>query len=31
MSSGGITAQPLGAEEAFNWVFQVEILVCGIL
>ncbi|WPG98144.1 Hypothetical protein R9X50_00093000 [Acrodontium crateriforme] len=27
----GLTAQPLGSPESFNWVFLVELLVCGIL
>ena len=30
-SNSGLTVQPLVAAGAFNWVFLVEILVCGIL
>ncbi|KAF2722975.1 hypothetical protein K431DRAFT_283483 [Polychaeton citri CBS 116435] len=29
--ANGLTAQPLGPQGGFNWVFLVEILVCGIL
>ncbi|KAF1811621.1 hypothetical protein P152DRAFT_438145 [Eremomyces bilateralis CBS 781.70] len=31
MSSGGLTPQPLQPEHGLNWVFLVELLVCGIL
>ncbi|KAH8592913.1 hypothetical protein B0O99DRAFT_224217 [Bisporella sp. PMI_857] len=30
-SSGGLTASPLRPDLAFNWVFLVELLVCGIV
>ncbi|KAK4989233.1 Macrophage colony-stimulating factor 1 receptor [Elasticomyces elasticus] len=31
MASGTLFAQPLGPRTTFNWVFLVELLVCGIL
>ena len=31
MDNGGFSVQPLVAQGGFNWVFLVEILVCGIL
>ncbi|KAF2837223.1 hypothetical protein M501DRAFT_995767 [Patellaria atrata CBS 101060] len=31
MSSGGLTAEPLRGDGSFNWVYLVELLVCGIL
>ncbi|KAH8648763.1 hypothetical protein BGZ60DRAFT_422894 [Tricladium varicosporioides] len=30
-SSGGLTASPLRTDLGFNWVFLVELLVCGVL
>ncbi|KAF2817037.1 uncharacterized protein BDZ99DRAFT_564845 [Mytilinidion resinicola] len=31
MAAEGLTAQPLNPQDGFNWVFLVELLVCGIL
>ncbi|KAH8775736.1 hypothetical protein F5882DRAFT_504016 [Hyaloscypha sp. PMI_1271] len=30
-SSGGLTSTPLGQNPGFNWIFLVELLLCGIL
>ncbi|OCK83513.1 hypothetical protein K432DRAFT_423313 [Lepidopterella palustris CBS 459.81] len=29
--AGGLTSEPLNSQSGFNWVFLVELLVCGIL
>ncbi|GAB7354651.1 hypothetical protein MBLNU459_g5081t1 [Dothideomycetes sp. NU459] len=31
MASGSLTAQPLGQQGDFNWIFLVDLIVCGIL
>ncbi|KAI9842841.1 MAG: hypothetical protein M1837_006862 [Sclerophora amabilis] len=31
MASGGLTPEPLQDQSGFNWIFLVELLVCGIL
>ncbi|KAF2503154.1 hypothetical protein BU16DRAFT_612706 [Lophium mytilinum] len=31
MAAEGLSAQPLNPQDGFNWVFLVELLVCGIL
>ncbi|THZ18483.1 hypothetical protein D6C89_08250 [Aureobasidium pullulans] len=31
MASNGLTAQPLGQHAGFNWLFLLDLIVCGIL
>jgi hypothetical protein len=31
MASNGLTATPLGEQGGFNWLFLVDLIVCGIL